>query len=111
MQVPETTPPLEPLQVQVQGPVPVMEEGLPLMQVAVGNVYELAVAGQVPSTDLLTVQVPEAVPPSIPSQVQVQGPVPETADGVPEIQLAVGMVYELATAGQTPLIGVKVETQ
>jgi hypothetical protein len=62
------------------------------MQVAVGAVYEFDVVGHDPSTDLFTVQVPEAVPPLIPAHVQVHGPVPETGEGLPAMQVAVGAV-------------------
>ena len=51
--------------------------------------YILALVGEVPvgtTVLLLAVQVGEVVPPFVPAHVQVQGPLPETADAVPVLQ-------------------------
>lgn len=80
-------PPPEPLQDQVQGPVPDAAEAVPAEhRLAVGAEERLVPLAepQAPFTFTTTGRAWQlTVPPEFPWQVQVQGPVPDTVEGVP----------------------------
>ena len=104
------TPPFDPLQVHVQGPVPVTVEAVPIEQRLVVGIDVLLVPFEIPQTPLiikLALQLADD-PPFDPLQVQAQGPVPVTAEAVPvEQRLAIGAddKLELFDAPHTPSIG------
>jgi hypothetical protein len=81
-------PPFTPIQLHVQGPVPVTTVGVPVTQRSI----EGAIARdcplelpQTPSTFLFALQF-AVVPPFAPRQLHVQGPVPATVVAVPAVQ-------------------------
>lgn len=82
----EVVPPLLPSQLQLQGPVPLTAVAVPVLQKlvagAVLTVVPLALP-QLPLTSTGAVHVPESLPPLVPSQTQVHGPVPLTAVATP----------------------------
>jgi hypothetical protein len=95
-------PPSAAEQVQLQGPLPDTEEGIPIEQrLDVGAVKEawLPAEPQVAFTEPLLFASgalqEEVVPPFEPEQVHVQGPLPDTVVGVPIVQrLFTGAVKE-----------------
>ena len=110
MQVPELAPPQEPLQVQVQGPEPLIALAVPELQSPELGAEEYVAPLAGPQTPLIGADLGALqgalVPPPLPLQVQVQGPEPDTAVAVPTLQrLTVGMVQTLTPLAepQAPL--------
>jgi TctA family transporter len=99
-------PPLVPVHHHVHGQLPDIAVGVPDAQVAVGVVRELKVALQAPFTILFALHALAAVlvPPFGLLHHHVHGHIPDTAVGVPDAQVAVGVLRELKVALQAPLI-------
>jgi hypothetical protein len=82
-------PPFDPAQVQLQGPLPVTVDGVPALQnPLVGAVLVMTpFAGpHWPFTGGAEAPQIAVLPPFDPAQVQLQGPLPVTVDGVPALQ-------------------------
>jgi hypothetical protein len=90
-----TVPPLLPAQVQLQGPLPLTADAVPaLHRFAVGAVLTVPLFA-LPQAPFVSSKAEHlaVVPPLLPTQVQLQGPLPLTADAVPALQrLADGAV-------------------
>jgi hypothetical protein len=110
----EVVPPLLPSQLQLQGPEPVTEVAVPVVQRLVLGALLTATPLAEPQTPLTGVGVllaeqEEVVPPLLPSQLQLQGPVPVTEVALPAVQrLVVGALLTvlLLAVPQAPLTGV-----
>ena len=82
-------PPLVPAQDQVQGPLPVTIEAVPMLQRLVDGALLMATPLAVPQTPLSVSRLAEheaVVPPPEPAHDQAHGPVPLTAEAVPATQ-------------------------
>jgi len=95
-------PPLAPAQFQVQGPLPETADGVPALQRPDVGAVVVATPPALPHWPLtgpaLTGAVQDAsVPPLAPRQLQAQGPVPETAEGVPAVHSFDAGAAETAT--------------
>ena len=107
-------PPLAPAQLQFQGPLPVTADAVPALQRFVVGAVLVAAPFALPHTPFTgcaasCAEQVAVVPPLLPAHVHVQGPLPVTADAVPELQrLAVGALVKLPPLDdpQTPLTGV-----
>jgi hypothetical protein len=92
-----TVPPLEPVQFQFQGPVPLTVPEVPVVQRPVVGAKEVLISvaePQAPFTGVFEVALQPAVPPPfVPTQLHVHGPVPDIVPDVPAVQRpAVGAV-------------------
>jgi hypothetical protein len=104
-------PPFNPAQIQFHGPVPVMAEGVPALQRFAEGATKDACPFAEPQAPLTSrfAEQPSVAPPFDPAQVQFQGPVPVTPEGVPALQrFAEGVVKEPCpfAESQAPSIGV-----
>jgi hypothetical protein len=106
-------PPFEPLHDQLKGPEPVTADADPALQRFAVGADGTGIPLAVPQAPFTGVGVKEAeqdavVPPLLPAQVQLNGPVPVTTDAVPAWhKLAVGALEKLMPfdVPQAPLIG------
>jgi hypothetical protein len=97
----DAVPPPVPWQIQVQGPAPDMAAAVPeLHRLVVGAAptVVLLAAPQAPLTTVVTLRVDmhcAVVPPFVPAQFQLNGPLPLTLDAVPLLQrLVAGTVLK-----------------
>jgi len=104
-------PPIEPVHVQFHGPLPATLVGVPLEHKLLVGAWLAIIPLAEPQTPLIAAAATPALhvetePPFVPVQVQLHGPVPETADGAPALQrLLVGAFanWPVLAAPQTPL--------
>lgn len=104
-------PPLPPVQLQDQGPVPTTEDAKPaLHNQALGCAAKVAplAAPHWPLVSCATVQSVVA-PPLLPAQVQSHGPLPDTAEAIPVVHkfvLGLTLIGAALALPQTPAVAI-----